>query len=361
MTSGRVGSIPTLGTILVVIPILKMNISDFDYTLPEELIAHYPAKERTASRLLVLNGQETLDKRFIELTDYLRPNDCLIFNNTRVMPARLFGQKASGGKIECLIERVLTDKLALSHVRASKSPKPGTLLHFGGGIEAEVTGRQNEFYLIALKTKTWFEVMAEAGELPLPPYMERSPEAQDAERYQTVYSNPLGAVAAPTAGLHFDDNLLTTIQEKGVSLGFLTLHVGAGTFLPIRAETIAEHTMHSEWAQVPQSVVDLIEKTRKQGGRVIAVGTTTVRSLETAALSGQLEPFHGDTNIFIYPGFKFKVIDAMITNFHLPKSTLMMLVSAFMGKDRIFSAYEHAVKERYRFFSYGDAMLLIPS
>ncbi len=336
-----------------------MKVSDFDYFLPEELIAHYPAQERTASRLLVLQGDTTLDQQFPDLLDYLTPNDCLIFNNTRVMPARLYGQKASGGKIECLVERVLTEHLALCHVRASKSPKPGTELLFGPHT-ATVAGRQNEFYLVELGTLSWLALMNQEGELPLPPYMERSPEAQDAERYQTVYSQPLGAVAAPTAGLHFDDALIHKITEKGVATAFVTLHVGAGTFLPIRVETVAEHQMHSEWAEVSQAVVDLIRETKAKGGRVFAVGTTTVRTLETAARGGELKAFSGDTNIFITPGYEFQVIDALVTNFHLPKSTLMMLVSAFMGKDRMMRAYQHAVEERYRFFSYGDAMLLIP-
>lgn len=336
-----------------------MRVDDFDYPLPDELIARYPAPERTASRLLVLQGDNTLDKRFSDILDFLDPKDCLIFNNTRVMPARLFGQKASGGRVECLVERVLTENLALCHLRASKSPKPGTEVFFGNET-AEVTGRQEAFYLITLQHTTWFKLMDSQGELPLPPYMERSPESDDAERYQTVYSKPLGAVAAPTAGLHFDEALLEKIKAMGITTGFVTLHVGAGTFLPIRVDTIAEHQMHSEWAEISQDVVDLIEQTRARGGRVIAVGTTTVRTLETAARSGQLEKFSGDTNIFIYPGYQFKIIDAMITNFHLPKSTLMMLVSAFMGKDRMMQAYAHAVEQEYRFFSYGDAMMLIP-
>jgi S-adenosylmethionine:tRNA ribosyltransferase-isomerase len=335
-----------------------MRTDDFDYFLPDELIARYPAQERTASRLLVVQKDKTLDKRFSDLLEFLNPNDCLIFNNTRVMPARLFGQKASGGKIECLVERVLTENLALCHVRASKSPKIGTEVFFGNEV-AQVTDRQNEFFLLTLKTNIWFQLMDNQGELPLPPYMERSPESTDAERYQTVYSQPLGAVAAPTAGLHFDETLLNAIKTKGIQTGFVTLHVGAGTFLPIRVETIAEHQMHSEWAEVSSDVVELINQTRARGGRVIAVGTTTVRTLETAARSGELETFSGDTNIFIYPGYQFKIIDAMITNFHLPKSTLMMLVSAFMDKDRMMQAYAHAIEQQYRFFSYGDAMLLM--
>jgi S-adenosylmethionine:tRNA ribosyltransferase-isomerase len=336
-----------------------MKLKDFDYTLPPELIAQYPAKERTASSLLVLDGNKTLDKQFPDLLDYLAPNDCLIFNNTRVMPARLFGQKASGGKVECLVERILTENLALCHMRASKSPKLDSELLFGES-RAMVTGRQDAFYLLTLQDTTWLKLMEQQGQLPLPPYMERSPELVDAERYQTVYSQPLGAVAAPTAGLHFDEALLAKIQDKGVSIGFVTLHVGAGTFLPVRVENVLEHQMHSEWAEVPQSVVDLVAQTHARRGRVIAVGTTSVRSLETAARSGELQTFSGDTNIFIYPGYTFNIVDAMITNFHLPQSTLMMLVSAFMGKDRIFAAYEHAVQQKYRFFSYGDAMLLIP-
>lgn len=336
-----------------------MNVVDFDYPLPDHLIAQYPAKERTASRLLVLDGENTHDQLFPDLLHYLQPNDCLIFNNTRVMQARLYGQKASGGRVECLVERILTDTLALCHLRASKSPKPGSELLFGP-FKALVTGRQEAFYLIELLDSTWPKLMDQEGELPLPPYMQREAQLEDQERYQTVYSQPLGAVAAPTAGLHFDEALLEQIKKKGVCVGFVTLHVGAGTFLPVRVDNIAEHQMHSEWAQLSQDVVNLVNQTRQKGGRVIAVGTTTVRTLETAARSGQLEAFSGDTNIFIYPGYQFKVIDGMVTNFHLPKSTLMMLVSAFMGKDRIFQAYQHAIDKQYRFFSYGDAMLLIP-
>lgn len=337
-----------------------MKISDFDYPLPDHLIAQYPAKERTASRLLVLEGDTLSDKHFPDLLTYLKPEDCLIFNNTRVMPARLYGQKASGGKLECLVERVLTDSLALCHLRASKSPKIGSELTFGP-YTATVTGRQDAFYLITLAQASWLELMQAEGELPLPPYMQRGAQSADQDRYQTVYSSPLGAVAAPTAGLHFDEPLLEKLRATGVSLGFVTLHVGAGTFLPVRVDTIAEHQMHHEWAEVSQEVVDLIAQTRARGGRVFAVGTTTVRSLETAARSGTLEAFTGDTNIFIYPGYQFKIIDGLVTNFHLPKSTLMMLISALMGKDRVMQAYQHAITHEYRFFSYGDAMLLLPA
>lgn len=336
-----------------------MNVVDFNYTLPDKLIARYPAKERTASRLLVLSGDSTQDQHFPDILSHLTSNDCLIFNDTRVMPARLWGHKASGGKVECLVERILTDNLALCHMRSSKSPKAGTVLYFGE-TEAVVTGRQEAFFLISLPNAHWLDLMDRAGEMPLPPYMERAPQSSDDERYQTVYSKTLGAVAAPTAGLHFDQPLLDKIQAMGVSTGYVTLHVGAGTFLPVRVENVAEHVMHSEWAQVSQDVVDLIHQTKSRGGRVFAVGTTTVRTLETAARSGKLEAFSGDTNIFIYPGFKFKVIDALITNFHLPESTLMMLVSALMGRERIMQAYQHAVEQEYRFFSYGDAMLMIP-
>lgn len=335
-----------------------MRIDEFNYDLPEELIAQYPAAKRTDSRLLVMNHEGLHDHHFPDLLEYLQPNDCLIFNNTRVMPARLYGTKETGGKIEILLERILTEDRALCHLRASKSPKPGAQLNFGE-TRAEVVGRQEEFYILQLLNNSWVDLMNAQGELPLPPYMSRHAESSDSERFQTVYNQHLGAVAAPTAGLHFDQPLLDKISANGIQFGFVTLHVGAGTFLPIRAETIAEHKMHTEWAEIPQSVVDLISQTRARGGRVFAVGTTSVRSLETAARSGQLEAFSGDTNIFIYPGYEFKVIDGMITNFHLPESTLIMLVSAFMGKERIFKAYEHAIHQRYRFFSYGDAMLLI--
>lgn len=335
-----------------------MRLDEFDYLLPEELIAQYPAAQRTGSRLLIMEGDRLHDGLFPDLLNYLQPNDCLIFNNTRVMPARLYGLKPTGGKVEILVERLLTQDRVLCHLRSSKSPKPGALIYFGEA-QAEVLGRQEEFYILRLLNGSWLDLMNAQGELPLPPYMCRSAQSSDIERYQTVYNRHLGAVAAPTAGLHFDQALLDKISALGISFGFVTLHVGAGTFLPIRADNIADHKMHSEWAQVPQSVVDLVRETRERGGRVFAVGTTSVRSLETAARSGQLEAFSGDTNIFIYPGVEFRVVDGMITNFHLPKSTLIMLVSAFMGKENIFKAYEHAVDQKYRFFSYGDAMLLI--
>lgn len=337
-----------------------MHISEFDFSLPSELIAQYPMPERSQSRLLVVEPAALSDKQFTDVLEYLSPNDCLIFNNTRVMQARLYGEKSTGGKIECLVERLLDDETALCHIRASKAPKVGAVLHFGDAV-AHMQARAGDLFELKLEGQDWLSLMDTVGEMPLPTYMDRAVETTDKDRYQTVYSKHLGAVAAPTAGLHFDDALMEAIHQKGVRTGFVTLHVGAGTFQPVRVDDIKTHTMHSEWLEVSDEVVNLIRETKAKGGRVIAVGTTSVRSLETAALNGELKPFTGDTDIFIYPGFDFKVIDGMITNFHLPKSTLIMLVSAFIGKKRILSAYQHAIDEAYRFFSYGDAMLLLPN
>ncbi len=338
-----------------------MHVRDFDFELPEELIARHPAEERTGSRLLHLDGPSGIiaHRRFPDVLSLVNPGDLLIFNNTRVIPARLFGQKASGGKVEVLIERMTGDHQALAHVRANKSAKPGTVLEMEGGIKLEVIGREENLFLIrCLNDRPLVDLLEEHGHMPLPPYLERADDETDRDRYQTVYAQRKGAVAAPTAGLHFDEALLQQLADKGVETAYVTLHVGAGTFQPVKADRIEDHVMHSEWIEVPPSVVDAIAATRTRGGRVIAVGTTSVRSLETAAQSGDIQPFTGDTNIFIYPGYSFQVVDAMITNFHLPQSTLIMLVSAFAGKEAVMRAYQAAIDERYRFFSYGDAMFV---
>ncbi|BDX07855.1 tRNA preQ1(34) S-adenosylmethionine ribosyltransferase-isomerase QueA [Planctobacterium marinum] len=341
-----------------------MQLSDFAFHLPEELIANYPPENRTDSRLLHLQGPDGSinHKQFPDILELLNPGDLMVFNNTRVIPARLLGQKASGGKVEVLVERVLDEHHVLAHVRANKSPKPGNILELEGAIQAEMVERQDElFRLRFMHEESVFDLLEKHGHMPLPPYIERPDEEQDKERYQTVYNEKPGAVAAPTAGLHFDDQLLAAIKDKGVNIAFVTLHVGAGTFQPVRVDNIQEHKMHSEYAEVPQEVVDAILATKANGNRVIAVGTTSVRSLESAAQAASdrvIAPFSSDTSIFIYPGYEFQVVDAMVTNFHLPESTLIMLVSAFCGQDNILHAYKVAVEERYRFFSYGDAMFL---
>ncbi len=343
-----------------------MKCSDFHYPLPEALIAQYPASERTASRLLGLNGDsgELADRQFADLPSLLRPGDLLVMNDTRVIPARLFGRKDTGGQVEVLVERLLDEQRLLAHVRASKSPKPGTRLLLSENVEAEMLGRVGDLFELHFRDQTDPErqvsaILDELGHMPLPPYIKREDEHDfDRERYQTVYAQHKGAVAAPTAGLHFDNLMLDKLRQQGIATACVTLHVGAGTFQPVRVENIADHQMHAEWLDVSDTVCAQVAETQAQGGRVIAVGTTSVRSLETAALSGTLRPFSGDTDIFITPGFEFKVVDALITNFHLPESTLLMLVSAFAGYDNIMRAYQHAVAERYRFFSYGDAMFI---
>jgi S-adenosylmethionine:tRNA ribosyltransferase-isomerase len=341
-----------------------MKITDFDFDLPEHLIAKYPAAERTASRMLCLNGNTSCvtHRQFTDILEILSPGDLLIFNNTRVIPARLFGQKASGGKVEVMLERVLSDNTALAHVKASKSPKAGAVLMMEGGLEVEVLGRKDSLYHISFKADdNVFDLLEQHGHMPLPPYIDRPDEDSDKDRYQTVYNAKPGAVAAPTAGLHFDDEILAAISDKGVDTAFVTLHVGAGTFQPVRVENIEDHQMHAEYAEVDQSVVDKIFATKAAGNKVIAVGTTSVRSIESAAHQQDdklIAPFLSDTSIFIYPGFNFKVIDAMITNFHLPQSTLMMLISAFAGRDEVMNAYQQAIEQEYRFFSYGDAMFI---
>jgi len=336
-----------------------MRVADFHFDLPESLIARHPLAERRASRLLVLDGAtgSLQHRRFADLLDYLRPGDLMVFNNTRVIPARLFGQKASGGKLEILVERVLDDDRVLAHVRASKSPKPGAKILIEGGGEALMLVRHDALFELRFDQSV-LPLLERVGHMPLPPYIDRPDEAADRERYQTVYADRAGAVAAPTAGLHFDEGLLAAIREKGVDTAFVTLHVGAGTFQPVRVERIEDHHMHREWLEVGQGVVDAVAACRARGGRVIAVGTTSVRSLESAARDGELRPFSGDTDIFIYPGRPFHVVDALVTNFHLPESTLLMLVSAFAGYPETMAAYAAAVEQGYRFFSYGDAMFI---
>ncbi|PZP23790.1 tRNA preQ1(34) S-adenosylmethionine ribosyltransferase-isomerase QueA [Pseudomonas kuykendallii] len=336
-----------------------MRVSDFHFDLPESLIARYPLAERRASRLLVLDGESgaLAHRRFTDLLDHLRPGDLMVFNDTRVIPARLFGQKASGGKLEILVERVLDEYRVLAHVRSSKSPKPGTEILVEGGGRAEMLARHDALFELRFDEPV-LALLDRVGHMPLPPYIVRADDAADRERYQTVYAQRSGAVAAPTAGLHFDEALLESIRAKGVETAFVTLHVGAGTFQPVRVERIEDHPMHREWLEVSQDVVDAVAACRARGGRVIAVGTTSVRSLESAARDGQLKAFSGDTDIFIYPGRPFHVVDALVTNFHLPESTLLMLVSAFAGYPETMAAYAAAVENGYRFFSYGDAMYI---
>ncbi len=343
---------------------MSMLPSDYHYRLPPELIARYPADRRTDSRLLCLDGVSgrVEDRRFTDIEGLLNPGDLLVFNDTRVIPARLYGEKETGGKVELLVERVLDDHHALAHVRASKSPKPGTRLRLEGRVEAEVLGRDGAlFHLFFEGAQPLVELLEEVGHVPLPPYIDRPAEALDRERYQTVYARRHGAVAAPTAGLHFDKPLLERLKARGVETTYVTLHVGAGTFQPVRVDRIEDHVMHAEYVEVSEEAAAQVRAARARGSRVVAVGTTSVRSLETAARNGEIEPFHGDTEIFIYPGYRFRAVDALITNFHLPESTLLMLVSAFAGYDRVMAAYRHAVESGYRFFSYGDAMFITPA
>lgn len=338
-----------------------MHISDFDFELPDELIAQHPPAVRGSSRLLVaLPGKQLCDGIFNDLPEYVDAGDVLVFNNTKVMKARLFGQKASGGKIEALIERVLDEHTALAHIRSSKSPKPGTELVFDGGIAATMVERAGELFCLRFGgSQSVYDLLENNGRLPLPPYIERAADDNDDNRYQTVYAKHQGAVAAPTAGLHFTEELLTALRGKGIQTAEVTLHVGAGTFQPVRVENIAEHKMHSEWFDVPSETVEMVEAAHRRGNKVWAVGTTSMRALESAAReTGRLKAGRGDTDIFITPGYRFKVVDRLVTNFHLPKSTLLMLVSAFSGTEHIRHVYRHAVEQKYRFFSYGDAMLL---
>lgn len=338
-----------------------MKTSDFDYSLPDELIARHPLAERGASRLLHVDGAEArfTDRWFDELPSFFRPGDLLVFNDTRVIKARLHGQKDSGGKVEALVERIVSDHEVLMFLRASKSPKAGSVLLFAGAIQALVLGREGELFRLAFDpARTVLEWLEHYGEIPLPPYLHRPAEADDDARYQTVYARDPGAVAAPTAGLHFDEAMLARLRERGVDSAFVTLHVGAGTFQPVRVDDLAEHQMHFERYVVPEETVAAVAATRAAGGRVGAVGTTSMRALESAARDGVLRAGGGETDLFITPGYRFNVVDRLITNFHLPRSTLLMLVSAFGGMDLLLRAYAHAVDARYRFFSYGDAMLI---
>lgn len=338
-----------------------MKKSDFTFELPLELIAQSPLQNRSDSRLLVVppNGQPLQDRLFRDIRNLLNPGDLLVFNDTRVIPARLFGIKETGGQVEILIERILSNQQVRAQIGASKAPKPGSRIALSDGTGIIVNGREEGFYLLAFCTQEPVEaVLNRIGKMPLPPYIQREAEAIDESRYQTVYAKHTGAVAAPTAGLHFDDLLLDQLQQNGVQLGHITLHVGAGTFQPMRTENLKDHVMHSEWLNVGAELCQKIQSAKVRGNRVIAVGTTVLRALETAIVDGVVKPFAGDTQIFIFPGYRIRSADALITNFHLPESTLLMLVSAFAGKERIFEAYRHAIAERYRFFSYGDAMLL---
>lgn len=338
-----------------------MRKSDFYYDLPTALIAQTPAEPRSASRLLCLNGASGAlsDRRFADLPELLRPDDLLVFNNTRVIPARLYGEKDSGGKIELLIERLLEGRRVLTQCRASKPPKPEQLLHLEGGVTARVVARRGEWYEVELLSeRPVVDVLQDIGHMPLPPYITRPDAPQDQERYQTVFARTPGAVAAPTAGLHFDTDMLQRLQAMGVETAFVTLHVGAGTFQPLRVDDIRAHHMHAEVVVLDEPTAARINTVRDQGRRVVAVGTTVVRVLESTAREGRVTPYRGETDIFIYPGYRFQMVDALVTNFHLPESTLLMLVCAFAGSDNVLQAYRHAVQVGYRFFSYGDAMFV---
>ncbi|WP_028469593.1 tRNA preQ1(34) S-adenosylmethionine ribosyltransferase-isomerase QueA [Neptunomonas japonica] len=338
-----------------------MLVKDFSFELPEELIASYPLEQRSASRLLCLEGNsgELTHRHFSDVLELLTPNDLVVFNNTRVIPARLFGEKSSGGKVEVLVERVLDQHRVLAHVRSSRSPKPGAVLLLEGAAQATMVARhENLFELEFAGEAPVIDLLEKHGHMPLPPYMKREDQLEDRERYQTVYNSQPGAVAAPTAGLHFDEALLAKLDEKGIQKAFVTLHVGAGTFQPVKVERIEDHIMHAEYIEVDETVCEAVRAARARGGRVVAVGTTSVRSLESASQSGEIQPFFGDSSIFITPGYEFKSVDVLITNFHLSESTLLMLVSAFAGYEHTMHAYAEAVSQKYRFFSYGDAMCI---
>jgi len=338
---------------------LKRNL--FDFELPRELVAQHPLPQRSGSRLLhlPLAGDRPSDRRFVDLPGMLRPGDLLVFNDTRVIPARLFGNKESGGRVEVMLERLLSDSECLAQLRASKPLREGAQILLEDGSALQVAGRDDSFFRLRRPGGGLSETLQKLGHMPLPPYITREDTAEDAERYQTVYASRPGAVAAPTAGLHFDLALLDVLDGCGIERAQVTLHVGAGTFQPVRAEDIEDHRMHAEFLEVPASTCAAVATARARGGRVVAVGTTAVRALETAAGGGELRPFAGDSRIFIYPGYRFRVIDGLLTNFHLPESTLLMLVCALAGTERTLAAYRHAVSERYRFFSYGDAMLIL--
>jgi S-adenosylmethionine:tRNA ribosyltransferase-isomerase len=334
------------------------SIEDFDYELPSELIAQQPPASRRDSRLLRVTADAIDDCRFVDLPALLAPGDLLVVNDTKVLKARLLGEKDTGGRVEALIERVVSEHEAIAQVRASKTPRPGTRLRLAGALDVEVLGREEEFFRLRFETSV-FETLERHGAVPLPPYIDRPASDADEARYQTVYARRPGAVAAPTAGLHFDADLLDALERRGVARASITLHVGAGTFQPVRVRDLAEHRMHREWYEIPQAAADAIASTRQSGGKVVAVGTTTVRCLEgSAARHGAVVAETAETDLFITPGFRFRAVDRLITNFHLPRSTLLVLVSAFSGADRVRRAYAHAIRERYRFYSYGDAMLV---
>ena len=334
-----------------------MKLTDFDFDLPQSLIAQYPSSKRTDSRLLV-RKDKFIDSHFSQLGSFLRPNDLLILNDTRVIPARLFGYKESGGKVEILVERLIDDFSALVMIKSSRAPKVGSFIILENKTRFQVGDKNEGIYKVNFEGEKILSILDEIGHIPLPPYIERSDSDEDSKRYQTVYAKNDGAVAAPTAGLHFDELLLSSLKKQGVDHAFETLHVGAGTFQPVKVDEIETHKMHSEHYEIEQITVDKIIQTKKKGGRIVAVGTTAVRTLESAFIAGELKSQKGDTEIFIYPGFKFQVVDAMITNFHLPKSSLLMLVSAFIGFEEMHQTYHHAIHQEYRFFSYGDAMFL---
>ena len=340
-----------------------MQVSDFSFQLPDELIARYPTEERSASRLMRLQGEsgDVAHGRFGDLLAFLNAGDLLVLNNTKVIPARLFGTKESGGKIEVLVERLLGEQNFLAHVRASKSPKPGARLLLEGEVWATMVARHDTLFELCLdEGECALAVLQRLGHMPLPPYIDRPDDTADRDRYQTVFGEHHGAVAAPTAGLHFDESLLGEVAAKGVNLAYITLHVGAGTFQPVKVDRIEDHHMHGELVELDASVVAAVKSTRVNGGRVVAVGTTCVRALESASAGGEIAAFNDETHIFIYPGYRFKSVDALVTNFHLSESTLLMLVSAFAGRDNVMAAYANAIEQGYRFFSYGDAMLVTP-
>lgn len=338
-----------------------MKLSDFDYHLPEPLIAQRPLPQRGASRMLVVDPANHCfsDRNFTDIDEFLLPGDLLVLNDTKVVPARLYGHKSSGGRVEVLVERIIDDQHLLAQVRSSKSPKPGHRLILEDGIRCIMLRREDDFFVLHQGSeKAWLDLLEQYGHIPLPPYIQRDDEAEDRQRYQTVFARYPGAVAAPTAGLHFDQSKLDQLLASGVNIAYVTLHVGAGTFQPLRVDNITEHVIHAERVRVSQQLCDAVERTHDSGKRVIAVGTTVVRSLETAAASGGIKPFDGDSRLFITPGYSFKVVEAMITNFHLPQSTLLMLVCAFAGRQLMLDAYLYAVEQKYRFFSYGDAMYI---
>ena len=336
-----------------------MQVADFDYELPDALIARFPPPRRRDSRLLVVDTDRLADRRFVDLPDCLRPGDLLVMNDTRVIKARLRGRKESGGAVEILVERLLGSDRALAQIRASKTPKPGSSIELPAGARATVGGREGEFFVLGFSTAVE-PLLERAGEVPLPPYLGRGAGSADDERYQTVFARQPGAVAAPTAGLHFDEAMLDQLAQAGVRRAFITLHVGAGTFQPLRAERVADNRLHAERVIVDEATCNAVRETRASGGRVVAVGTTAVRALESASAEGTIEPFDGESELFIVPGYRFRSVDLLLTNFHLPRSSLLMLVAAFAGRERILEAYRHAVAAEYRFFSYGDAMLVMP-